>query len=78
MPIATKVIISFFCSATLFLMVTAILAYQMQKKYPKDTSDTFDSHTARTFIKVMIAGGLLGMLSTLSSGLASIKGKAGL
>jgi CHASE3 domain sensor protein len=73
MPIQTKVLLSSFCLATLFLMVTAILAYQMQNKYPNDTKDTFDSPTARQFIQVMLAAGVLCMLSSVGGFAASVK-----
>jgi len=74
---ASKGIISSLCIATLFLMVVSILAYQLQQN-TTDTSKTYDSKTARTFTKVMIAGGLLGMLSSLGSGYAAMQGMAGL
>ena len=49
------------CSGFMFLMVTAVLAFQLEKD-TTDRSKLYNNKTARTFIDVMIAFGVVGML----------------
>jgi uncharacterized membrane protein len=55
------------CSTMVLFMVIAIMAYQLQDK-TSDKSTTYNSDNARTFIKVMIAYGVIGVLFIMLMG----------
>lgn len=52
---------SCFCSTCVFLLAAAIIAYSSQNS-TTDTSKTYNSNPSRTYIKTMIAFGIIGML----------------